>query len=200
MKLNTLLSIAPLAALLVFAQGPGGGPGPQSFTDVKAYLNLTDAQIQQIQAARQQSFDSAKTLQSQIQTKDQALRDLLDKGSTDSAAIGKAMLEINALRKQVKAVMDATQVRAVSFLSADQKTKLKALEDAAKLQPAIGQAAGLGLLQPPQGAPGGPGMHFDGPPRGMPGGMSGRGAGRMMHRAPDTGPRSSTAKLPRSLA
>ena len=183
---------------------PAEAPGPQSFTDVKAYLNLTDAQIQQIQAARQQSFDSAKTLQSQIQTKDQALRDLLDKGSTDSAAIGKAMLEINALRKQVKAVMDATQVRAVSFLSADQKTKLKALEDAAKLQPAIGQAAGLGLLQPPQGVPGGPGMGFDGPPRGMPGGMSGgmsgRGAGRMMHRAPDAGPRSSTAKLPRSLA
>jgi Spy/CpxP family protein refolding chaperone len=200
MKLNTLLSIAPLAALLVFAQGPGGGPGPQSFTDVKTYLNLTDAQIQQIQAARQQSFDSAKTLQSQIQTKDQALRDLLDKGSTDSAAIGKAMLEINALRKQVKAVMDATQVRAVSFLSADQKTKLKALEDAAKLQPAIGQAAGLGLLQPPQGAPGGPGMRFDGPPHGMPGGMSGRGAGRMMHRDQSAGPRSSTAKLPRSLA
>jgi Spy/CpxP family protein refolding chaperone len=204
MKLNTFLSLAPLASLLVFAQGPGlgpgrgpgGGPGQQPFTDVKAYLNLTDTQIQQIQAARQGSLDSVKTLQTQVQAKDQALRDLLDKGSTDAAAVGKLMLDINALHKQVKTLMDGVQQRAVSFLSADQKAKLKALEDAAKMQPAIGQAAGLGLLQPPQG---GPGIGFGGP-RGMPGGMSGRMPGRMMQRDPGAGPRSSTAKLPRALA
>ena len=51
------------------------------------------------------------------------------------------------------------------FLSADQKTKLKVLEDAEKLRPAIGQAHALELLAPPANAAGprGPGAGGPGP-------------------------------------
>lgn len=139
-------------------QGPGHGPGAaQSFTEIKAYLNLSDTQLSSINAAIRAAADSVQTLRRAIGEKHAALRTLLNNGSTDASAIGKAMIEIRDLEKQVAAAQAKIQEQALSFLSAEQKSKLKTLEEAEKLRPAIGQAHALRLLAP-QASPGpGPG-------------------------------------------
>ena len=70
-------------------------------------------------------------------------------------AIATALLGILPLRKQLKQAQTDATSQTVATLSSDQQTKLHALAGAAKLQPAIQQATGLGLLVPPQGGPGG---------------------------------------------
>lgn len=188
-KLRMLLPLAGLGVAL--AQMPGGGPrGPMGpgrmqgaqapvvqFTELKSYLNLTDAQVQQIQQAQKQTATDLQAIFTQVQDKQKALRALLDGGTTDAAAVGKLMLEINALHKQIQQAATTRQTTALSFLTGDQKTKLKSLEDALKLQPAIHQAMALGLLTPPQGAQGPRGMGLFGEGPGM--GGFGFGAGPM---------------------
>ena len=67
------------------------------------------------------------------------------------------LLEIQALEKQTTDNHTKAQTAAVSFLSADQKTKLKALEDSSKLREEIGEAARLNLLAAPAAPPAGTG-------------------------------------------
>lgn len=140
-------------------QGPGAG---QSFTEIKAYLNLSDTQITSINNAVRAAADANQALRNTIREKHIALQTLLNNGSTDANAIGKAMIEIRDLQKQITAAQAKIQEQALSFLTADQKTKLKALEDAEKLRPAIGQAHALHLLAPPANAGPGP-MNGPGP-------------------------------------
>ncbi len=165
MKTKMMMAMAVMAA--AFAQGPGGPGGPPpfgppgfdpaaigapaapTFDAVKAYLGLTDGQITSIQTAQKAAADGAKTLVDQIQTKEKALRDALDKGVTDASVVGKAVLEIESLRKQIESSMKAAHTQFVNLLTADQRTKLAKLDEAARLRAEIGQAGALGLLEPP---------------------------------------------------
>lgn len=140
MKTKLILTLLTVAA--AFAQPPAP-------TELKAYLNLTDTQITSITTANRAAIDANRALVGQLHTKRQALETSLADGASDAPAIGRAMLEIQSLRKQLDAAMSNVHDQAVSFLTADQKTKLKALDDAAKLRPAIGQAHELHLLAPP---------------------------------------------------
>src|SRR5512136_395719 len=150
----------PLAALgVVLAQGPMGPRGfgrfaapdrpaqTSRFDELKTYLNLTDSQIQSIQQAQQKAMESQRSVLEQIQSKQQTLHDLLDRGTSDAAAVGKLMLDIRALQKQIEQARTATRTQLLGFLTAEQKTKLAALEQAAKLWPLIQQGAMLGLLE-----------------------------------------------------
>jgi Spy/CpxP family protein refolding chaperone len=166
--------VLPLfVAAVSFAQPPGMGPGQPNgqppVTELKAYLNLSDTQITSITTALRNAADANRTVAEQMHTKQEALRTALTNGSTDAAAIGRTVLEIQALRKQLETNHTKARELAVSFLSADQKTKLKALEDAEKLRDEIRQAHALQLLAPPADAPG--------PGRFGPGGSGPRGFG-----------------------
>src|SRR5262249_21334595 len=86
------------AAALVQAQGPGGQP-PNS--EIKAYLGLTDAQLTGLQAVRTQLNGALGSNHQQIRQKETDLNNLLSKGTTDAAAVGKLVIDINTLRKQV---------------------------------------------------------------------------------------------------
>lgn len=145
---QTLLSLALITAAV--AQPPGGGAAPD-FTDIKTYMNFTDAQLASIRQAGESARTANQTTRQQMAQKQTALNTLIANGSTDAAAIGRAMLEIAALRKTLDANMSKAREQALSFLSADQKTKLKALEDAEKLREEIGQAHALQLLAAPAG-------------------------------------------------
>lgn len=154
---QTLLSLTLIAAAA--AQPPGGfggGAAMPDFTGIKTYMNLTDAQLASIRQAGDSARTANQTARQQIAQKQTALNTVIANGSTDAAAIGRAMLEIAALRKTLDANMTKAREQALSFLSADQKTKLKALEDAEKLREEIGQAHALQLLAAPAGteAPG----------------------------------------------
>ena len=156
------LALALFAAAVSFAQPPSGAP---VFTELKTYLNLSDTQITSITAANSAVRAANRALADQARTKQQALQTTIANGSTDAAAIGKTVLEIASIRKQLDAAHTKLREQAASFLSADQKTKLKVLEDAEKLRPAIGQAHALELLAPPANAAGprGPGAGGPGP-------------------------------------
>lgn len=166
MNMTKLSLLAPVFALAVaFAQGP---PTPGGFappvTELKTYMNLTDTQITSITNSNQALMTASRTVMEQIRTKRTALQALLTAGSTDAAALGKLLLEIQALEKQITDNHTKAQTAAVSFLSADQKTKLKGLEDASKLREEIGEASRLNLLAAP--APGAAGVR-QGPPNGF---------------------------------
>lgn len=160
------------AAMAQGPMGPGRRMGP-GLDAVKDYLGLTDAQVQSIQQARQRAGENARTTFEQIRTKQTALRDLLDKGTTDAAAVGKLTLEIEALRKQAKEAMSGVRTQSAAQLTAAQAAKLKSLEEAAELQPALHGAMALGLLEPP-----------DAPAHGMGMGPGMMGSPAMMHRGP----------------
>jgi len=79
------------------------------------------------------------------------------------------MREIDALQQSIAQKQTSAGDQARNSLTADQKAKLKALDDIRKSMPAIDQATALNLL-----APQGPAMHGPGMMRG-PGGFAPEG-------------------------
>jgi Spy/CpxP family protein refolding chaperone len=179
---RTLIASAVFAAVALAqppmgpGQGPGQGFGPAqtatpNITDIKAYLTLTDTQITGIQAVQKQLQTAVQNLQTQIQTKQTALDTAMAGANPDALTVGKLLVDIANLHKQVQTQAGTFRDQAINLLTAAQKTKLTALNEAAKLQPAIHQAIGLLLLAPPVNPYGTPGI--GGGPRG------GRGFGSM---------------------
>jgi len=114
-----MLPVLALASGLAAQTPPGDA--------LKSYLNLQDAQIQTLQQIRQQQMQAAQSAFSELAAKQKALRDQLEAGSTDAAALGKLLLEAEAVRKRVQQIHDTYRAQAVNVLSAEQKTKLAAL-------------------------------------------------------------------------
>jgi len=185
--MKRLLLTLLLASCTMFAQTTGttaGATPPQpTFDEAKAYLGLSDAQVTALQQLRQAEADSQRSTMEQIRQKHQAMQQLVQQGSSDTAAIASLMQEAQALQKQLEAAHTQYLGQAVALLTAEQRTKLAALEAAAKLMGTIGQAAALNLLQAPQGPAGmpgggrGPGRGPGGPGRGMGPGPMGGGLG-----------------------
>lgn len=136
--------------------GPGGmgmmgqGIAAASPDALKEYLALTDSQVTQLKDLRTKRFEAAKPIMEQIRTKSQELKTLLDGANPDPAKVGQLTVEIKQLREQVRNLRTSDQDAALAILTPEQKTKLKALEDALKLMPAAHQAVGLGLLEAPE--------------------------------------------------
>lgn len=167
MKKNIAGSLLTLT-LTLLAQAPPNGPGAPPVDLVRSYLTLTDVQVQQLQQIRQAEATANQTAFQSMQQKQQQLNTALRGGSTDASALGRLLLEIEALRKQVQTNQTTFHNQAVNALNAAQKTKLQTLDEAAKLGPTIQQAAGLGLVTPPTPPAGGPQNGPPGPgPRGM---------------------------------
>jgi len=173
------LGLAAAVAGMLMAQLPV----PPGVDALKNYLNLQDAQIQALQQLRQQEIQATQALFAELVGKQQSLREQLDRGSTDAAALGKLLLEIEAVRKRLVQSHETFRSQALGLLTVEQKTKLAALEEARKLEPAIRQAEALGLLNPPDpGLLPGPGTRgfgrgFQAAPALAPG--EGRGPGRV---------------------
>jgi Spy/CpxP family protein refolding chaperone len=160
---SRFIPLMMLAASL-FAQGPGGPRHMmmQAKTgQAQSYLNLTDAQVQSLQQLRQSEMTALKPVMDQIGPLRQSLQTQLQSGSADAAALGKLMLSIQTLEQQATTTRNSFHDQALALLTADQKTKLAALQSAADLMPTIHEAMGLNLLSPPQGLEGAPG--FGGP-------------------------------------
>lgn len=179
--LKTILATFALSGLLL-AQGPGPGPRPGGQPPVpdalKTFLELTDAQVQQLVELRRSLPDTVKPFAEQIREKTQALREEMQKTNPDPAVVGKLMVETKAIREQIRAEREKLNDQAKALLTDAQKAKLAQLEAAQKLAPAIRQAIGFGLIDGPAGA--GAGRGGRGPGMMAPGGFGpGEGAGPM---------------------
>lgn len=138
-----------------------------STSDVQTYLSLTDAQVQSLQQLRTQQRQALQSTFQQIRQKQQDLQNQLSSGSTDAAALGQLLVDIQTLKKSISTAQSSYNTQALAVLTADQKTKLQTLQSAAALRPQISEATALGLLTPPSGGAGsrmgmgpGPGMMF----------------------------------------
>lgn len=151
------VALAGVLACPLLGQGPTGPPQPR-LEELKAFLALTDTQIQALQQLRRQEVEAVRTLREEMLQKQRSLGEQIRGGSTDAAALGRLLLDIEALRKRMGDAQSSLQGQAVNFLTADQKTKLSTLEASQKLGPAIQQATAVGLLAPPQNTPDGAGF------------------------------------------
>lgn len=158
--MNLRLIAITLLSTAVFAQGPPPrrhAMTAEKTTAVQSYLNLTDAQISSLQQLRQSEMAALKPIFQQIGPLRQSLRTEEQASGADATAIGKLVLSIQTLEQQAAPIRSSYQQQALAVLTADQKTKLAALQSAAALMPAIHEALGLNLLTPPAGSEGGPG-------------------------------------------
>jgi hypothetical protein len=175
MRLITITLIALLLTCTLVAQQPLRlGQGTPAVAELKAAIGLTDAQVEKLVALLKQRVESNRAALTQIAEKEGALRDTLKAGGADATAVGRLVLDIDALRKQVQASDKTYGDQARAVLDAGQLAKLKTLEDAAKLEPAIRQAIGLNLMEGTSAIAGAP-MGFG--VQGGPGMMMRRGAG-----------------------
>lgn len=150
------------------AAGAGPAAQPQAFTALKDALGLTDAQVQQLIELRQKAAEENRAVAEQIRAKRLELAELLKAANPDPAKIGQLHLEIQKLQQQRLARLEQLRTQATAMLTAEQKAKLADLEKAMALARAARQAVGLGLIAPPQPAPGagmGPGMRLGRPGR-----------------------------------
>ena len=172
--MNFRLVSVVLASTAVFAQPPGGFRPhrmlAQKTTEVQSYLNLTAAQISSLQQLRQSEMAALKPIFQQAGPLRQSLRTQEQSSSADAAEVGKLVLSLRSLEQQAAPIRSSFQQQALAVLTADQKTKLAALESAAALMPAIHEATALNLLTPPKEAEGPGGFGAEGMPRGRFGG------------------------------
>lgn len=146
MKMLSLL-IPAFTAAVAFAQPP--------VNELKTFLNLTDAQVTSLQDSNRSSMQANRELAEKIRTNRQNVKALLDQGNPDATAMGRLVIEGQGYAKQIAESRAKARETALTFLSAEQKTKLKTLEEAMQLREEIAVAQRLNLLEAPAG--GGPG-------------------------------------------
>lgn len=148
------LAVLLCAGMLVAQQGaPDRGRRNMMQTDqLRAYLGLTDQQMQELQGVQSSFREAARPLMQQIADKANALRQARQQNPVDSALVSQLQGDLKGLRDQVESLRTQYRTQAQGFLTADQKAKLDALEKALELMPAARQAVGLNLLEAPAGA------------------------------------------------
>lgn len=199
------IAAAIFAASLLAQQRPAG-PGPQPgaqpglqqmprVEEIKAFLGLSDAQIQKLRALEPQKRQQLQAIFREIGEKQKALHDQMESGSANATAAGTLLLEIENLHKKAHQLDVSLHDQAVKALDAGQAEKLKKLEEVSKfmqmleearrLGPMVGEAAGLQLVSAPPMMPAGPGPGQMGPRQGV-----------MPQRMPGVNPRMGPAQGP----
>lgn len=163
---NLTLTIA--LAAVAFAQGPPQHE-PKALID---FLGLSQDQISRLHTLNRDFARSNAPDRQQARQKFQALHDAMQAANPDPAAVGRAFLEAQQMRKANEQKMSEARQNALNVLTADQRAKLAELENAMKLRPAIGDAMALHLIAPADGefGFGGPGFAPFGRGPGGPGG------------------------------
>jgi len=138
-----VLTIA-CAPFIACAQEP---PAPAI---VAGFLGFTDAQgarFGQLLGALQASVGP---LQQETMVQQKALESALSADQPDPASVGKLVLQIRALQKQVGQAFQAYHEGFLAMLTQDQKEKTQAVVGAAQLLPAVKAFAEVHLIEPPQ--------------------------------------------------
>ena len=146
----------PLAALLcgtMLAQVPpfeggerrGGPRGEQ----LKNLLELTDEQIDGLKGLRRSSRESLMSTLQEMRQKRGELRDAMAQEAPDSAHVGQMIVDLKALREQVKAKRAENRDQALALLTAGQIEALDGLKQAMELRLAAHQAVRMNLLEGP---------------------------------------------------
>lgn len=144
-----------LAATLSFAQpqpttlpaGPGFPEAPK-LDELKTYLGLTDAQLQQLTQLQTAHFQNSQNVYTEMAAKQRILYEQMSSETPNGSIAGEAVVAIANLRKQLTAAEKQILLNAAAVLTEAQKPKLQSLDAARKLQIQISQAQSLFLLDP----------------------------------------------------
>ena len=140
-----------ITSTVVQAQGtPVMPPVPTpAYSQLKAYLNLSDAQLQSLEDIYKSRLTAQQAIYQQISAKQTQLNQLLAGGTTDAATVGQLMIDIHNLQQQAATPSSTYRDQALKVLSPDQVAKLTALVTALQLQQAAYQAVTLDLIDSP---------------------------------------------------
>lgn len=117
--------------------------------DLKAILNLSDPQVLTLVQLQQQKAVALQPLLEQLQQHQQMLQQVLET-NPDPATVGRLVIEMMLITRQVEQAASNFQQQAFSILQPDQRTQVQSLGNVLRLQLAAQQAVGLGLLSPPK--------------------------------------------------
>jgi Spy/CpxP family protein refolding chaperone len=145
--LTTILSIAPLAA-----QQTPGIPRPVPQSPLRQHLALTDAQMAGLQQVQTQRRQAESQIYQQISERQRQIDALLREGSNDAVTLGRLMVEVNNLRRQLPLPSAQYRAAALAVLNDAQKAKLPALAEALKLAQPANEAAYYDLIDRPSSA------------------------------------------------
>ena len=146
--LTTALLVTPALLSAQTAMPVEPYPGPV-FNELKAYLALTDAQVQSLQSVQNTWNQAQQAIYTQISDKYQQVYTLLNSGNGTAVQIGQLMLDIQALQKQLPVSNGPFKTQALAVLTPDQKTKLGGLAQALQLDTPAWQAVSLLLIDAP---------------------------------------------------
>ena len=145
-----LVALAPAQTGSVIAV-PIGQPG---YAPLKAYLKLTDTQVQSLLDIQAGKNAAQQAIYKQISEKQVQLNMLLNEGTADALTVGQLEIDINNLRKQLPLPNSSYRDQALAVLTPEQKAQLPNLVQAFQLQQPASQAITLDLIDAPYG--GGP--------------------------------------------
>jgi hypothetical protein len=122
---------------------------PQQWDELRQYLLLSEAQVSTLEQIMRNRSQAEQQIYLQISEKERQMYALLQQGSNDAGAIGRLMVDINNLRRQLPLNGAPYRNEALAALNDAQKAKLGALVDALKLQSPGWQAIQLNLIDNP---------------------------------------------------
>jgi Spy/CpxP family protein refolding chaperone len=143
----SFLAIVPLPGQIV-PMPPVQNLQP-AYAQLKAYLNLTDTQLQNLLSIQASRNNAQQAIYRQIADKQTQLNTLLSQGTADALTVGQLEIDINNLRKQLPLPNSSYRTQALAVLAPDQVAKLPGLVNSLQLQTTAWQANTLDLIDAP---------------------------------------------------
>ncbi len=141
---------APVAPASLGAGDPEDPqPPPPPVIIVVNFLGLSQDQAAQFGHLLESLQTNVHGLELQMQAAQKQLGELLDASAPDPAAVGRLLLQIRGLQQQVQQAVESFRQQFLQLLTADQKDKLGAVQQAAQLLPAVSAFGALHLIELP---------------------------------------------------
>lgn len=132
---TALFAFLALPFLANAAPGRGGNPADilRNPRALARFLKLTPAQIETAKQLGQTLHNTTKPLYEQIEPLEEQRRSQLDEASPDACAVGNTVVQIDALRDQIRGAREDFDDAFSAILTPEQLAKYEALKDAARI-------------------------------------------------------------------
>ncbi len=117
---------------------------------VAGFLGFSDTQGAKFGQLLGSLHATAGALEQQIAPRQKALEAVLSADQPDPAAVGRLILEVRAIQKQLGQALLSYHENFLALLTPDQRDKTQGVVGAAQLLPAVKAFAEVRLLDPPQ--------------------------------------------------
>jgi Spy/CpxP family protein refolding chaperone len=104
-----------------------GYPGPKHVLEMVDQLDLSDQQVNDIQAIFDEMSESARAKGKAIIAREQQLDDLFQSGKADQETVERLSRDIGTMRGELRAIHLVAHLSAAQVLSAEQTEKYNAL-------------------------------------------------------------------------